>query len=140
MDFASLFFFSTVVLIDEYAETAMKKILLELKPCNLIMYLTKLQGILPQSCTFPYTKFCLHTLLRQTYARNPRFFFSFRLPYALLSLVKTVTPFNYTAQATGIEVKQATARFNDFFIGWFGENPETMKTIVGSKITRFYRG
>uniref|UniRef100_A0A0D3DRY9 Uncharacterized protein n=1 Tax=Brassica oleracea var. oleracea TaxID=109376 RepID=A0A0D3DRY9_BRAOL len=38
------------------------------------------------------------------------------------------------------EVKQATARFNDFFIGWFGENPETMKTIVGSKITRFYRG
>ncbi|CAG7860989.1 unnamed protein product, partial [Brassica rapa] len=36
-------FFSTVVLIDEYAETAMKKILLELKPCNLIMYLTKLQ-------------------------------------------------------------------------------------------------
>ncbi|CDY65017.1 BnaCnng45700D [Brassica napus] len=45
MDFASLFFFSTVVLIDEYAETAMKKILLELKPCNLIMYLTKLQEL-----------------------------------------------------------------------------------------------
>ncbi|CAN7061496.1 unnamed protein product [Brassica rapa subsp. trilocularis] len=38
------------------------------------------------------------------------------------------------------EVKQATARFNDFFIGWFGENHETMKTIVGLKITRFYRG
>ena len=70
--------------------------------CSLTFELNCFKGILPQSCTFPYTKFCLHTLLRQTYARNPRFFFSFRLPYALLSLVKTVTPFNYTAQATGI--------------------------------------
>ncbi|CAN6836993.1 unnamed protein product, partial [Brassica oleracea] len=37
-------FFSIVVCIDKYAETAVTKILIELKPCNLIMYLTKLQG------------------------------------------------------------------------------------------------
>lgn len=38
-------FFSIVVCIDKYAETAVTKILIELKPCNLIMYLTKLQGM-----------------------------------------------------------------------------------------------
>ncbi|KAG5401848.1 hypothetical protein IGI04_016455 [Brassica rapa subsp. trilocularis] len=71
--------------------------------CSLTFELNCFKRILPQSRTFPYTTFCLHTLLRQTYARsNPRFFFSFRLPYALLSLAKTVTPFNYTAQATVI--------------------------------------
>lgn len=37
-------FFSIVVFIEEYAGTAMTKILLEMKPCYLIMYLTKIQG------------------------------------------------------------------------------------------------
>ncbi|KAJ4911109.1 Uncharacterized protein Rs2_05730 [Raphanus sativus] len=65
------------------------EILLERKPCNLIMYLTKLQGTFLYSFISSfialdynkqepyissYTICCLHTLLRQTYTRNnPRF-------------------------------------------------------------------
>ena len=71
MDFASLFFFSTVVLIDEYAETAMKKILLELKPCNLIMYLTKLQG------TFIYSFISISIALH--YNKQGQLFFTWSL-------------------------------------------------------------
>ncbi|CAH8305340.1 unnamed protein product [Eruca vesicaria subsp. sativa] len=53
----------------------------------------------------------------------------------------------YTYGATPLtnstEDKQATARLNDFFIGWvlhplvFGDYPETMKTNVGSRLPAF---
>ncbi|WZZ14083.1 hypothetical protein YC2023_107172 [Brassica napus] len=163
---------------------AMTKILLELKPCNLSMYLTKLQitciysfisislaldynkrgqlffhfefittdyhrlvdaffhlnlivpkETLPQSLTFPYTIYCLHTLLRQTYTRNnPRFFFSFCLPYALLCLAKTEYLHFITQHKQQGSVGIGIYIYRSYR---FGENLEMMKTIVGSRLPAF---